>query len=140
MQTLVGISWAEALTDSFSTAVLKSVSAAVGVSDSAVSGTVGAASSRRLLAEINMVYNLGIFTNLSSSQTIAKIQSSVESGAFLTSLRTYSGINITGLASVMVFDTSLAGVPTTAPTLFINASLKKSTPSEESYYIVRTYN
>ena len=128
MQTLIGISWAEALTDSFSSAVLKSVSDAVGVSDSAVSGTIGAArasssaKARKLVSDINMNYNLSIFTNLSSIQTVNKLQTSFDNGAFLTSLRTFSGINITSLASVMVQDASLNKVPTTAPTPFIQAS------------------
>ena len=136
MQTLIGISWAEALTDSFSSAVLKSVSDAVGVSDSAVSGTVVAVrasastKAHKLLADINMNYNLSIFTNLSSIQTVNKLQTSFDNGAFLTSLRTFSGINITALASVMVQDASLIKIPTTAPTPFIQASaavVKKGT-------------
>ena len=108
--------------------MLKSVSEAVGVPTSAVSGTIGAGtgSLRRLLADINMVYDLGIITNLNTSETISKIESSVDSGAFLTSLRTHSGINITALASGVVTDPPLKTVPSAEPTPFIKASVQKS--------------
>jgi hypothetical protein len=128
VQTLGGISLAEALTDNFTIAVLKSVSEAVGVPTSAVSGTIGAGNVnlRRLLADINMVYDLGIITNLNTSETISKIESSVDSGAFLTSLRTHSGINITALASGVVTDPPLKTVPSAEPTPFIKAAVQKS--------------
>ena len=139
MQTLIGISWVEALTDSFSSAVLKSVSDAVGVSDSAVSGTIGVASGRKLLADINMNYNLSIFTNQSSIQTVNKLQTSFDNGAFLTSLRTFSGINITALASVMVQDSSLNKVPTVAPTPFIRAAASVMKKGKYYYLLRRTH-
>jgi hypothetical protein len=104
------------------------VSEAVGVPTSAVSGTIGAGNVkvRRLLADINMVYDLGIITNLNTSETISKIESSVDSGAFLTSLRTHSGINITALASGVVTDPPLKTVPSAEPTVFIKAAVQKS--------------
>jgi hypothetical protein len=118
----------EALTDNFTTAVLKSVSEAVGVPTSAVSGTIGAGSDnvRRLLDDINIVYDLGIITNLNTSETISKIESSVDSGAFLTSLRTHSGINITALASGVVTDPPSKKEPSSEPTVYIKASVQKS--------------
>ena len=126
-QTLSGLTQEQASTDSFSNAVLKSVAVAVGVSSNDVSGTVDAAAARRLLADVNMIYNLGIFTNLTSSQTIDKLQSAVDSGAFLRSLRSFSGIDITSLANTRFNDETPTGAPTAIPTVLIVPEAQQGT-------------
>ena len=100
--------------------MFKTVGVAVGVPKSDVSGTVDAttANARRLLADIDMVYNLGILTNLSSTQTINKLQSNVDSGAFLKNLREFSGLNIS-MANTRFNDQTPTANPTMAPTVLI---------------------
>ena len=101
--------------------MFRTVGVAVGVPKGDVSGTVDAttANARRLLADIDMVYNLGILTNLSSTQTINKLQTNVDSGAFLRNLREFSGINITRMANTRFNDETPTSSPTMAPTVLI---------------------
>lgn len=134
-QTLSGLTLEQAQTESFTKAVFRTVGVAVGVPRTDVSGTVDAATAnaRRLLANIDMVYNLGILTNLSSTQTITKLKSNVDSGEFLTNLRSFSGLNLTGMANTRFDDETPTSSPTMAPTVLILPDAQPGTNLPNSF-------
>ena len=134
-QTLSGLTLEQGQTESFRTAVFRTVGVAVGVPRTDVSGTVDAATAnaRRLLADIDMVYNLGILTNLSSTQTISKLKSNVDSGVFLENLKLFSGLNITKMANTRFNDETPTSSPTMAPTVLILPDAQPGTNISNSF-------
>jgi hypothetical protein len=126
-QTLTGLTLDEASETNFSEAVFRSVSVAVGVAKDDVSGNVSA--DRELVvgadgaetSNINTVYDLGVVTNLTSPQSISKLQAAVDSGAFLKSLRSFSGLNITSMTNTRFNDETPTGSPSVAPTTIADA-------------------
>lgn len=122
---MTGLTKEEADQTNFSEAVFRSVSVAVGVAKDDVSGIVR--SERELgvggaeTSNINTVYDLGVFTNLTSPQSISKLQAAVDSGAFLKSLRSFSGLNITSMTNTRFDDETPTGSPTVAPTTIADA-------------------
>lgn len=115
---MTGLALNDTVGSAFSDAVHRSVSVAVGVAKDQVSGKVTATPGEdgAELLNINTVYNLLITTNLTSTQSISKLQAAVDSGAFLKSLRSFSGLNITSMTNTR-FNDETPGPPTLEPTV-----------------------
>ena len=111
-QTATGLTIEDAEVPSFGKALQKTVSSILGVSMTAVSGARLETNRRRLLSNsVGVYYTVSVNSGISSDGLITLLQKAVADGKFLASLKTYSGVSITGISSLII----LGFTPTTSP-------------------------
>lgn len=111
-QTATGLTIEDAEVPSFGKALQKTVSSILGVSMTAVSGARFETNRRRLLSNsVGVYYTVSVNSGFSSDGLITLLQKAVADGRFLASLKTNSGVSITGISSLII----LGFTPTTSP-------------------------
>ena len=125
-QTISGVTLADTSTKDFASAVEFSIITALGssvhtVTDVTVSTTLNSSSSsstRRLLADIMLMYTITVSDGMTADSAGVKLEESVMNGKYLMLLKESSGLGIVSVTGLTVQDISPTASPSSSPTTY----------------------